>query len=75
MTDAERADIKRWVETWKRAGPLLEAQREAEVRQSDTLSAFAFSAGMPLHNLKTFPPSLTSGLVEQQRWFQKIARR
>jgi hypothetical protein len=74
VTDSERADLKRWVDTWKQAGPLLEAQREEEVRQSDTAGAFAFFAGMPLHNLESFPPEPTSGLVEQQRWFQKSAR-
>ena len=74
MTDAERADIKRWVETWKRAGPLLEEQREEDVRRSDTVGAFAFFAGMPLRNLTSFPPEPTSGLVEQQRWFLKMAR-
>ncbi|HEX2749059.1 MAG TPA: hypothetical protein VHM91_13720 [Verrucomicrobiales bacterium] len=74
MTDAEKARLKEHAERWKRTGPLLEAQREEDVRQSDTLTAFAFFAGMPLHNLRNFPPLPTSGLVEQQRWFRKIAQ-
>ena len=74
MTSGERVEMKRWVDTWKKAGPLLELQREEEVRRSDTIQAFAFFAGMPLHNLKNFPPEPTSGLVEQQSWFQKSVR-
>lgn len=74
MNDSAQTDIKRWVDTWKRAGPLLEAQREEDVRRSDTIGAFSFFAGMPLFNLKTSPPEPTSGLVEQQLWFQKIAQ-
>lgn len=74
MTDEQRADVKKWVDTWKRAGPLLEAQREEDVRHSDTMGAFSFFAGMPLFNLRTSPPEPTSGLVEQQQWFRKIAR-
>jgi hypothetical protein len=75
MTEETRALTKRWVDTWKLAGPELQRQRDADARRADTIRAFAFFAGMPLHNLKTFPPEPTSGLVEQQRWFQKIARR
>jgi len=73
MTDVEKAELKAYVERWKRVGPLLEEQREEDVRRSDTIGAFAFFAGMPHRNLETFPPGPSSGLVEQQRWFRKIA--
>lgn len=73
MTDAERELLQQYVERWKRVGGLLEQQREEDVRRSDTTSAFAFFAGMPLHNSKNFPPGPSSGLVEQQAWFRKIA--
>jgi hypothetical protein len=75
VIEEERARLKEYAERWKRVGPLLEAQREEDVRRSDTMRAFAFFAGMPLLNRKTFPPQPTSGLVEQQRWFLKIAGR
>jgi hypothetical protein len=75
VTDAERAQLKEYVERWARVGPLLEKQREEEVRRSDTMAAFAIFAGMPLFNLKRFPPEPTSGLIEQQRWFRKITGR
>lgn len=73
MTDAEKSALKEYAERWKRLGPLLEEQREEDVRRSDTIGAFAFFAGMPLRNLESFPPGQSSGLVEQQRWFRKIA--
>ncbi len=75
MTDAERQQYKEYAERWKRVGPLLEEQREEDVRRSDTVSAFAFFSKMPLFNLKHFPPLPSSGLVEQQRWFRKIAEK
>ena len=73
MTDAEKLQLKEYADRWKRVGPLLEEQREEDVRGSNTIGAFAFFAGMPLHNLKIFPPKPTSGLVEQQLWFLKLA--
>ena len=75
MTEVERVQLKEHAERWQRAGPLLEAQREEDVRRSDTIGAFAFFSGMPLFNLKSFPALPTSGLVEQQLWFQKLADR
>lgn len=73
MSDEEKVRLKEHADRWRRVGPLLEAQREEDVRKSNTMQAFAFFAGMPLLNLKHFPPEPTSGLVEQQRWFLKIA--
>ena len=75
MSDTEQARLRIYAEQWRRAAPLLERQREEDVRKSDTISAFAFFAGMPLRNLAHFPPEPTSGLVEQQRWFRKIQAR
>ena len=68
----ELAQMKYLVETWKRAGPLLELQREEDVRRSDIFGSYSFFAGMVLRNLATFPPEPTSGLIEQQSWFRKL---
>ena len=68
----EWARMKEYVDRWKTLGPLLEEQREADVRRSDTFSAFSFFAGMPRQNAVIFPAEPTSGLVQQQQWFQKL---
>jgi hypothetical protein len=69
----EREAMRRWVETWKRAGPELEAIRRREVAGLDTLEVVeslksAFNLALKL------PPRPTSGLVEMQRWFAKLRR-
>jgi len=62
--------VRRWVETWQRAGEELEAIRRAEIRSVNTQEAVRqiFGAGGPTLP----PPSPTSGLVEQQMWFARL---
>lgn len=73
MTDEERSLAKRWVDTWQTAGPLLEKVREADIRASDTIRDFQIFAGLAEMEVAKRPPLPTSGLVEQQRWFMKLA--
>lgn len=68
----ERARLKEYAERWKRLGPLLEAQREEDVRRADVFGSYSFFAGMVLKNIRDFPPGPESGLIEQQAWFQKL---
>ncbi|MCI0746808.1 MAG: hypothetical protein L0Y58_15505 [Verrucomicrobia subdivision 3 bacterium] len=63
--------MKKWVETWKTTGPILERLRREEVKQTDTTESIlilndAFESAR-LH----YPLRPTSGLVEQQAWFMK----
>ncbi len=74
-TEAERhALMKEYVERWKRLGPLLEAQREEDVRRSETVSNIAAFGRLYSMALASSPPQPTSGLVEQQRLFSRIRR-
>ena len=66
-----QALMRRWVDTWRSAGPALEAikRREAAaipvqeaIRQIFDGMDFVFAASAPA----------TSGLVEQQMWFSRI---
>jgi len=41
MTEAEREAGKRLVEGWRIAGPVLEAEREQSIRDTDTVAAAA----------------------------------
>jgi hypothetical protein len=74
VTPDERTRLKEYAERWKRLGPLLEAQREEDVRGSDTLSNIAAFRRLYLMAVQASPPPPTSGLVEQQYWFAKLRR-
>ena len=64
--------MRRWVETWKEAGPELEAIRLREVREADNLKVLAMLEGAFNQALRTMPPRASSGMVEMQRWFAKL---
>jgi hypothetical protein len=65
-------EIRRWVETWKRAGPELEAIRRREIRETDNVLALAQMEGLFNHATRSLPPRETSGLVEMQRVFARL---
>jgi hypothetical protein len=67
----DAALLRRWVETWRRAGPELEAIRLRELGAVDTQEAVRqiFGAGP---SAATFPAPATSGLIEQQAWFARL---
>lgn len=71
----EKALIRRWIETWERAGPELEAmrRRELEALTDDDVKRYVeqiHSAPLP----PGLPRRTGSGLVEQQRWFARLHR-
>ena len=67
----DSAQVRLWVETWRRAGERLEQIRRAEIESIDTRQAveqiFA-SDKLPI----SVPALPTSGLVEQQAWFARL---
>jgi hypothetical protein len=75
VTDSEKANYKAYIAAWRRAAPLLEAQRDADIRAADTVSSILSMNLLFQDALKNFPPEPYSGLVEQQRWFKKLHRR
>ena len=72
MTEAEM--IRRWVQTWKEAGPELERIRLREVRDQDNLLSLQLLARAFNHATSTQPADDSSGLVEMQRHFAKLRR-
>jgi len=68
----EREAMRRWVGTWKRAGPELEAIRRKEIEKIDVREHLAALEGAFNHATRTLPPRETSGLVEMQKWFAKL---
>jgi len=65
----------KWVETWKRAGEELETLRTKHLReQDDTPERLAHADELITMALKLGRSRTTSGLVEQQRLFKKLAK-
>ena len=71
--DADK--LKYWVECWRNAGPRLEALRREAIRNADTTQGLLNLAGAFRSALLYHTPAPTSGLVEQQAWFKKIAEK
>lgn len=70
MSDVE---LKRWAETWKRAGPELERIRREELaRMTDEQAKAAALDLLSIPLPEDLPPRRESGLVEQQRLFSKL---
>ena len=69
-------DLKRWAETWDRAGSALAQihRRELEAMTDDDVRR-AVSDPFSGATLADLPPRTTSGLVEQQRLFALLHRR
>lgn len=69
------ADLKRWAETWERAGRALAALRRRELQamtDDDVRRAISELFGGAM--LPSLPPRTTSGLVEQQRLFARLRK-
>lgn len=74
MTKQEKELTRRWVETWKKAGPELERIRRAEIRRTSTPQAMINLADAFESFLLHHKPRKTSGLVEQQARFMKLRK-
>ena len=74
MTPEELVLAKKWAETWKTAGPLLEKIRRDEIRKLDTFKTISHLLGPVDFSREPFVPKPTSGLIEQQAWFKKFRR-
>jgi len=66
--------MRRWVQTWKEAGPELEAIRREEIRKADNLEDLAVFEGAFNQALRSLRPEPSSGMIEMQKWFAKLAR-
>jgi hypothetical protein len=70
----ERERLRRWVNTWKEAGPVLEAIRRQEVEQADNFKVLAMLECAFNQAVRELPPRPSSGLVEMQEWLAKLGR-
>jgi len=75
MTESEARMIRESVAAWGRAGPALERERREQIRRTETARGIAAFAGLVHAALRAVPARQTSGLVEQQGWFLRVAER
>lgn len=70
------ADLKRWAETWERAGRELDALRRRELKAMTDEQAKAAALDLLTIPLpEDLPARDGSGLVEQQRRFARLSTR
>ncbi len=68
--------LRRWAATWARAGKeLAEIERRELQAMTDEEGRAAAVALLSMPLPPDLPERLTSGLVEQQRWFAKLRAR
>jgi hypothetical protein len=72
---AEVALGRLWVRAWREAGAEMERLRRKELRDLDGERAIALLCGPADYRTAPREARPTSGLVEQQAWFQKARRR
>ena len=70
-TPAQIAAGKLWVKAWREAGSDLERLRREELRRLDGFRTIALLCGPADYRVPPRAPKPTSGLIEQQRRFQK----
>lgn len=70
VTDKET--LARWVKTWQEYGPELEQIRLREVREEDNRLSLQLLAPAFEHARLTAKLEASSGLVEMQKYFQKL---
>jgi hypothetical protein len=73
-TPEQVAAGRRWVQAWRHAGPRLDRIRREELAALDVSAAIALLCGPADYRLPPRAPKPTSGLVEQQRLFQRRTR-
>ena len=73
--DQARAQMKLWVENWKRVGPILEAQRTADLRRLDERGA----ARIAVESLRVDQPithgDAGEGLVAMAQALRQLSKR
>jgi hypothetical protein len=74
VTPLEKEALRAYVARWRRAAPLLQQVRDADIRAADTAQAMSIFSGSATWAVVHRPAAPTSGLVEQQRWFMKLRR-
>jgi len=73
-TMTEKEKIRRWVEAWRKAAPVLERMRIEEMRNFDYAKNAQMVDALLELGLRHATPRKTSGFVEMQRILRKLRR-
>lgn len=68
----EEQRVRRWIDNWAVAAPLLERLRCEAIRAADTTAAIEQLSDAFESARRHWQPPATSGLVEQQRLFARL---
>lgn len=71
----ETSSIRSWVKHWKKTGEVLSELKLDEFRRTDPSKIFLSLTDASEAALIAYPPKPTSGLVEMQRIFKKLAEK
>ena len=74
MTSEERAKLQEWAENWRVASERIERLRLESLPQIDLAAAIESFADVSEYCRRHRRPAPDSGLIEQQRLFQKLRR-
>lgn len=74
MNDRDADRLRQWVQAWEDAGPRLDELRREEIRHTNTQRSLMQLAGAFESCRLHYKPLPTSGLIEQQRWFRRLAK-
>lgn len=75
MKTTSKEQATAWLKSWKLAGERMEKLRENDIRHADTAQSLIMLSGAFEHARISMPMRRTSGLIEQQRFFKKLADR
>ena len=72
MNTPSKGHMHEWVAAWKKAGHDLQQIRIEEIRTADTRAAIESLDAAFRSALLHYPPVPDSGLIEQQKFFQRL---
>lgn len=72
MDNSKTDAMRQWVARWQKTGPALERIRREELIHTDIRQAIELLDDAFQSALINYPPTATSGLIEQQRWFMRL---
>lgn len=74
-TAGSAGELRRWADGWELAGEFLEEVKRQDLARMDDAAAQQSIRLLSSDERLWFDPQAVSGLLEQQRYFQRLGRR